>query len=327
MLSLHQTKESKKICDIVRGKRKVETVHWHPRFNEKYKNSFENLDDINDEYFRDMFEISPSQASEFLSAIENGETIEKQKFFQVKRYVKEMLQIEMDLGGTRDMFQVNFKPKKQFTPHFLVVGSTASGKSYWAKEMILRNLKGKKEDRRQFVIISAQYDTDKTLAELRQEKYHKWLIGFDCGEDGLLNSEFDNPEDYFQYVKTRIENSEPGTVVFADDFRDTCFSEQMRRYIDRGLRVLRHKQVTLILVLHSLRSGVWSSQAHNSVGYMVIFPRSQKNKIIHYFNQELAIPLKEARELTRRFAADSRVLLVHKQMPECLIGDSLLRLL
>ena len=90
---------------------------------------------------------------------------------------------------------------------------------------------------------------------------------------------------------------------------------------------MRHRGVTLMLVLHSLRSGVWSSQAHNSVGYLVLFPRSQRNKIIAFFNQELSIPLKQSRALVKRFAADSRVLILRQHMPECLIGEKLLRLI
>ena len=327
MLSLEKSSDSIKVCDIVSGNRKTDIVFWHPTFDSKFQNTFDNISDLNDEYFRDAFEISPSQAELYLSAIDGGKTIEHKKFFQVKRHVKEMLQVEMDLKNTPEAFQVDFRPKKQFTPHFLVVGSTGAGKTHWVKNMIIRNLKGKKENKRQFIILSAQYNNDKTLAELRNERYERWVFGIDAGEDGFKNSDYETPEEYFEYAKKRIEYSEPGTVVFLDDYRDTVFSENMRRYIDRGLRVLRHKGVTLIMVLHSLRSGVWSSQAHNSVGYLVLFPRSQKNKIIHFFNQELAIPLKDSRELVRRFAADSRVLMVHKQMPECLIGDKLLRLL
>ena len=115
--------------------------------------------------------------------------------------------------------------------------------------------------------------------------------------------------------------------MFLDDFRDSVFADYMRRYVDRGLRVLRHKGVTVIMILHSLRAGAWSSQAHNSVGYMVVFPRSQRNKLIQYFNSELAIPLKEAREVVRRFALDSRSVILHKHTPECLIGTQLVRLI
>ena len=237
MLSLSKDKYTPKICDIVKGKRIIDSVYWHPTFSEKYANKLENIMDFDREVFRDMFELSRKQSQEFLHAIEKGEVIENSKFFKVKQYVKDALVEEMDLSDTKEEFRIHFKPKKEFTPHFLIVGSTNSGKTFWVKQTILHNLKGKKENKRQFVVISAQYDNDKTLKELRQEKYARWVTGFDCGEDGLKNSQFDTPEQYFQFIKTRIENAEPGTVVFADDYRDVCFSKQMRAYIDRGLRV------------------------------------------------------------------------------------------
>jgi len=328
MLSLHKTKESIKICDIVKGRRKVGEAYWHPVANHKYKNAYDNIQDFNDEHFRDMFELSPEQAQNILSGIESNTVQESKKYFQVKRYIKDSLQVSMDLKGTPQSFQFNFRPRNEFTPHLLVVGSTNSGKTWWLKELCMRNLKGKIEDRRKFLIISAQYYRDKTLKDLRNEKYSKWVTGIDAGEDGLKNSEYDTPEEFFQNeIQPRIEFAEPGTVVYADDYRDTCCAEQMRRMINRGLRVFRHKDITLCLVLHSLRSGVWSSQAHNSVGYMVLFPRSQKNKIIQFFNQELSIPMKESRELVRKFSSDSRVMMVGKHMPEVLIGDKLLHLI
>ena len=328
MLSLHKTENSIKVIDIVKGKRKTGEVYWHPTANDKYKNSFENIHDLNDDHFRDLFELSKDQAHSILEGIESDTVVENKKYFHVKRHIKESLLIEMDLKGTAESFEYNFKPKKEFSPHLLVVGNTNSGKSYWLKELCLRNLKGKKENRRKFIVISAQYFRDKTLKELRHEKYHQWVTGIDAGPDGLKNSDYDTPEEFFKNeIQMRVEHAEPGTIVYADDYRDTCCAEQMRIWVDSGLRVFRHLGITLCLVLHSLRSGIWSSQSSNSVGYLVLFPRSQRNKIIQYFNSELAIPLKESRELVRRFAADSRVMMVGRQMPECLIGGKLLHLI
>jgi len=328
MLSLHKTPESVKVCDIVKNGRITGEVQWHPTINDKYKNSYANIHDVNDSHFRDLFELSKEQAHAILEGIQSDTVVDSKKYFQVKRHIQESLQIEMDLKGTPESFQYNFKPKSEFNPHLLLVGNTASGKTFWFKELCLRNLKGKKENRRNFIIISAQYYRDKTLRELRHEKYSKWVTGIDAGEDGLKNSEHDTPEEFFKNeILMRTQHAEPSTVIFCDDFRDTVCAEQMRGWVDKGLRVFRHRGHTLVLVLHSLRSGIWSSQSSNSVGYMVLFPRSQRNKIIQYFNTELAIPLKESRELIRRFAADSRVLMVGRHMPECLIGHTLLHLI
>ena len=235
---------------------------------------------------------------------------------------------EMNIADQPSQFKIKFPPGQEFAFHHLIVGGTGSGKSYTACKMALDNLKGPKRDRRKFKYFSAEWNRDKTLKELRHEKYSKWVTGIDAGEDGLQNSDYDTPEEFFKNeILMRTQYAEASTVIFCDDFRDTVCAEQMRGWVDKGVRVFRHRGHTLVLVLHSLRSGIWSSQSSNSVGYMVLFPRSQRNKIIQYFNTELAIPLKESRELIRRFAADSRVLMVGRHMPECLIGNTLLHLI
>ena len=99
MLSLHNTPDSIKVCDIVKNGRRVGDVQWHPTINEKYKNSFDNIHDVNDEHFRDRFELSKEQATSILSGIHTDTVVDSKKYFQVKRHIKESLLIEMDLTG------------------------------------------------------------------------------------------------------------------------------------------------------------------------------------------------------------------------------------
>jgi len=127
MLSLHKTDDSVKVCDIVKGKRKTGEVYWHPTVSDKYKNSYDNIHDLNDEHFRDMFELSKEQAQTILDGINSDTVVDSKKYFQVKRHIKECLQIEMDLKGTSESFQYNFKPKKEFNPHLLLCGKASEG--------------------------------------------------------------------------------------------------------------------------------------------------------------------------------------------------------
>ena len=108
---------------------------------------------------------------------------------------------------------------------------------------------------------------------------------------------------------------------------DSCCPDELRRLINRGLRVFRHQSISLMVILHSIRSGAWSQQAYNSIRYLVLFPRSQKGKITNYLNQDIGLPLREARETVRSFAQTGRHMIVRLHSPECLIGPKLIKIL
>ena len=86
MLSLSKDKYTPKICDIVKGKRVIDSVYWHPTYSDKHANKLEDVLEFNTEGFRDMFELSNNQAIEFLQGVESGNVIENSKFFKVKSF-------------------------------------------------------------------------------------------------------------------------------------------------------------------------------------------------------------------------------------------------
>ncbi len=108
---------------------------------------------------------------------------------------------------------------------------------------------------------------------------------------------------------------------------DGCCPDLLRRLINRGLRVFRHQGIILIVIVNSIRSTAWSQQAYNSIRYLVLFPRSQKGKITNYLNQDVGMPLKEARETVRDFSQTGRSMVVRIHAPECLIGEKLIKIL
>ena len=135
-------------------------------------------------------------------------------------------------------------------------------------------------------------------------------------------------EEFFKNkVKNVIEQLEPGSVVIMDDPMDSAIAKQLRPYIATLLRTARHDAIGLMYIVHSIRSGSWSSQAHNSVKYFVLFPRSQRGKIRNYLNQEVGLTLKEARENVADFGDAGRVLQVRIHAPQCLISEKLIRLI
>ena len=155
-----------------------------------------------------------------------------------------------------------------------------------------------------------------------------YITGVDCGEAGFHESTWHTEEEYFQNeIELRVKQAQPGTIILFDDAREIVFPSGVRHLIDKTLRVGRHAGHTLMVILHNLRSGAWSSQAYSSVKYLTTFPRSQKAKIVNFLNRELGLPLSQSRDHVYAFGQAGRVMHVRFHAPECLIGPTLIRLL
>ena len=329
MLTLHDADENVEVCEMVDGKSR-QPVYWHPRITTELRNSVENLSFFNTGYFRDQFELSREQATDIFDRLKADETLEtnQSKFFKVKRHVTASLESEMDISDTSSVFKIKYPPGGEaFEGHTLIVGSTGQGKTYYMVQRILDNLNGRKKDRRQFIVFSAEWNKDKTLAPLKNEKYRDYVHGVDCSERTYKDSQWNTPEEFFQNEVAFVINAAPPSVLCFDDAMDTAVPVQLRNMITRLLRVGRHQGLNLMVILHNLRSAAWSTQAHISSKYLVLFPRSSKGKIIQYLNRDLGVPLGRARDHVRAFSQTGRVMIVRLHAPELLLGEKLIRLL
>ena len=330
MLTLHKNDKTIQIAKLQEG-RGFTPIYWHPTQQDELMSAVHDLGTFNDAYFRDRFELSEEQAANIFKGLAEEQVVEKNqsKYFKVKRHIKETLLSTMDVSDTKGEFIVDFEENpNEYTHHMLLAGGTGSGKTHFAREMCLRNLDGPKRSRRHFLIISSEWNEDSTLKPLKKEKYNQYVTGIDISENSLKDSEWTTKEQFFQNeVKLRVEHAPRGTVCLCDDNMDSCCPDCMRRLINRGLRVFRHQGISLMVIIHSIRSGSWSSQAYNSIRYLVLFPRSQRGKIVNYLNQDVGLPLKEARETVRQFAQVSRHLIVRIHSPEVLIGEKLIKVL
>ena len=328
MLTLHDSAENVFVCNLIEGKKKT-PVYWHPKINAAMRNSVTDLAFFNTDYFRDQYELSREQASDIFEKLQGGETLEsnQSKFFKVKRHVTDALETEMNLEGTEGRFQIEYPPGDAFEGHTLICGGTGSGKTFFFTNRCLTNLKGPKKDRRQFIIFSAEWNNDKTLAPLKQEKYREYVHGVDCSERAVRDSQWANSDEFYANEVDFVVNAAPPSVIVFDDAMDTAFPHRMRTLINRLLRVGRHQQLNLMVILHSIRSAAWSTQGHQSCKYLVLFPRSQKGKITQYLNRDLGVPLSKARDHVRAFSQTGRTCIVRLHAPELLLGEQLIRLL
>jgi hypothetical protein len=335
MLTLTENPENIHLMSMKpeKGKESV-PVYWHPTIKPELRNSVETLDFFfkNDD-FRNMFELSGPEADAIQESLDRDEVCcqHQKKYFKCKRFISESLYQEMNIESDNKKFILDFPPGgESYGWCCFCCGGSGSGKSFWCIDRILRNLKGPKKDRRNFIYCSAELSLDKTLAPVRDnERYKDNFVGVDISEDAIKDSGLTPGEYYDQKIGIRVDTAAPGTILICDDYRDSVpeVAERMRRMIDRTQRVGRHRKLGLIFILHKLKSGMWSSTAYSSCKYIVVFPRSQKNKIRDLLEKDFGFTKREARRTVSDFAQTGRACWIHAHAPNYIANDNLLRLI
>ena len=332
MLTLKPHADNVKLCDLRTGKKSV-PVFWYPKRDCEMQNCVDNVSDFFTAEFRDRFELSKEQADNIQKHLKAGTVSQKYqtKFFKVKKAIVESLFTEMDITDTGSKFEINFPDGSDTWPsNAIIAGATASGKTWFTMDRVLRNLNGPKKNRRNFLWFSSEWESDRTLKELKKEKYKDNVRGVEISDHAVKDSEHATAEEFFKSeIELLCENAIPGTVQIFDDPVDAAEGLQVpiRNLINRSLRVSRHKQTGLMFILHRIRSGAWSVQGSNSCKYFVLFPRSQKGKCVQFLNQDMGLTLRESRRMVSDFAATGRAMSVQLFAPNCLIGDTLIRLI
>ena len=331
MITLHPHPENVELCRLKDGKKSI-PVFWHPVRNKDLRLAVTDLGSFATEEMRDKFRLSSNQMDMVLDHMKNGTEIEgglQHKFFKVKRAIEDSLYSEMNLSDSSQELVLDYpKGNDTWGELCLTCGASSSGKTYSAVSKALRCLDGPEKHRRRFVVISNEWEKDKTLAKLKKEKYRKWVTGVDVSDCSLDNSEHGGPQSFYdKEVKPHIEFATEGTVILFDDPMDSCCAPQLRKSINKLLRTARHDAVGINFILHSIRSGVWSSTASSNCKYFVLFPRSQRGKCRDFLNKEIGCTLPEARDHVHDFGQVARAMHVRLFSPQCLISDKLIRLL
>ncbi len=330
MLTLREHPENTFVAWIYEGKKRRRKIFYHPHKNPDLRMAVKDLRSFNTPKFRDRFKLSHSQAEEIIKHLDDETAPEgglQSKFFKAKKYVINSLYTEMDTSGTKQRIVVDFPEKKEYAYSMLVCAGSGSGKTWFLKEMVLRNLKGKLGHIRKFLWISNEYGIDKTIEELKKVKYINNFEGVDISDNAFDRSDLGSPEAFFEAeVAPKIDNLPEGSVVIIDDGMDSPLFRQLRHKINKLLRIGRHANVALCYILHSIKAGLDSQQASSSCRYYCLFPRSAKGKITEYLKDQ-GLTMKEARQQVADFSeTKSRHMIVRLHAPTCLINEQLLRL-
>ena len=332
MLTLHKTDEAIEIARLYNSEndRNPEPVYWHPRKEERFKMGVRDVKTfLTSEKFRDYYKLSVLEAQSIASALQKSKDVPdgrkgiQNKFFKVKKDLEKRLYTEMDLGDSSQFLRVDFPVKKdEWSGLHITIGSSGSGKTFHTSDLILRNLKGPRSQRRQFVYASTELNKDKTIKKLLQERFRPWVSGIDMSDEAFEESESNTPEEWFKKDMLPILKSvPPGGHIVLDDPKDCVAAPFLLRWQNTAYRTLRHQNVGLTSIQHSMRGGRWSSQAYSSVKYVHTFPRgSGKGKLVDYISKDIGTTLKEAREYVQRFADNGRIMTVRMHSPACLIG-------
>jgi len=331
MLTLTDHPSNIQIAELIDDKKRT-PIYFHPKKNPALQIQVENIAEFNTEEFRERFSITRKQADEIVTHLQSGTEPEgslQSIYFKVKTFISNSLYIEMDLRSSESQrIEINFPPGNDTWGELSIVcGASGSGKTWFIMDKVRRNLDGPKKNRRRFIWISAEFNKDKTLVHLKKDKYRPYFTGIDVSEQSFVMSTLTRQEFFEREVRDVVDQTQPGTVIVFDDPVDSSIAQQLRPFITSMLRTGRHDGIGLLYILHSIRSGSWSSQGQNSIKWFVVFPRSQKGKIRNYLNQDIGLTLKESREHVADFAESGRAMMVRIHSPQLIVSEKLLRLI
>jgi hypothetical protein len=262
---------------------------------------------------------------------DSGEPL-RSEYWELHKVYERALRTEMYLGDQDELYFEHNLPRNKDTwaGTFLLVGNSGAGKTWWMVQLFLRYMRAVKPyNRRTLIYISPEWEIDKTLKPLKDQRYALNVIGVDVSDVAVRRSGMD----VTSYYKTKVvdvfeKHGEKAIIVF-DDFMDAApgLEGLLRRLYIRGLRTARHKVTSVISLVHSYASGKNTSQALQSVKFCVFFPRSQKSRIVSFFRDHLHMSVPEAKEIIEKFSRLDRWMVVRMHSPVAIYNSKYLLLL
>ena len=340
MISLDKGPEAKELCRMYTGDPSEHTgkmegtpVYWLPRKNAKYRMSVDDADEyLKTVHFRVRYKLSKEQHLKLQECLlrdncpedDNKDLI--RKFYTIREDLEQRLYEEMELGDDQ-YFRVDFPEKrKEWSKHFIKIGSTSSGKTWHSVSKALSNLQGPRKERRQFVYVSTELEHDDTLKKLMAKRYEQWVTGVDSSQEAFDKWSDEHGNDvqawFDQEILPDLKNAPKGGHIFLDDSPDSPAYKQLMKWQNRAFRTLRHSGVGITSIQHSIRGRNWTSQSYSSVFAVILFPNgSGKGKIVRFLADDIGLGVRRARQLVKEFAEGGRTLQIRMWSPSCLVGD------
>ena len=330
MLTLNDSEKNTLIGYIVEGSKKT-ALMWHPVKKEELRMDADFTEYFESKKFRNRYELTRKQQLELVEFIYQDETPDdvalRKKFYKIRSDIEASLYTELRLDSDQSFEPLLYPHDKKVWPGTgMINGASQSGKTHWViNNYIKANLDGKASQRRRFLYLSAEANSDKSLAPLKRAKYRERIEFVDLSEQTLKDLEVSPQEFWDKNVLPKIEGMPTGSVIIGDDYMDSVVPHQMRKWTDRALRTYRHRGVGALLLQHSLKNGIFSSQAHNSVKFFLLFPRSAKHKIRDWLQKDIGLSRKEA-DMLDEFAQSGRWMIVNVHTPNFMANDKMVKL-
>jgi KaiC/GvpD/RAD55 family RecA-like ATPase len=254
------------------------------------------------------------------------------EYWDVHKVYERALRTEMYLGDQDDLYFEHNLPrdKRTWGGNFILVGNSGAGKTYWVVQLLLRYMRATKpHSRRTLIYVSPEWKIDKTVKRLKDKRYAFNVLGIDVSEEAVQESGLDVAAYFKTNVREVVEKHGEKAIIVLDDFMDaaTGMEQMLRKMYIRGLRTARHKTTSIVSLVHSYASGRNTSQAIQSVKFIVMFCRSSKSRIIMFLRDHLQIPTKEGKELVERFAKLDRYMIIRMHSPVAIYNSKYLLLL
>ena len=333
MLTFEKTPDGTMIGNVVENNKKT-PLYWHPKREEQYLVPPDFDDYMHSKKFRNRYKLTANEIDAIIPAIYEDNPIEKtglkKKFFKIREDLETSAYTELRLP-TNMMFVPQYYPQDRHTwpGTFMVTASSGAGKDYWILHNLIKpNLDGRRANRRRFLYLSAEALVDRTITKsgLRKAKYRNYIDFVDISEAGLRDTQFESKEEFFEkHIMMKIKHLPPGSLIVLNDYMDSVIPHELRKFSDRALRTYRHRQIGVLLVMHSIKSGLFSSQSHNSTKAFVLFPRSSFYKIKQWLREDVNMSPSEI-EILNEMRQKDRSVYLHVHTPNYICNSRIIKL-
>ena len=333
MLTFSKSKEAVLIGNIIE-KNKKKQLYWHPKREEELLIPPDFDGYMHSKKFRNKYHLTAKEVALIIPALYEDDPIEsgtlKKKFFKVRDDLEESAFTELRLPVNMKFIPQYYPEDKTTWPgSFMVTAASGAGKDYFILNQLIKpNLDGPTRNKRHFLYLSAEANTDKTIiaSGLKKVKYQNWIQFVDISEAGMNVTEHKAPQEFFdKHIMPKIKYLQPGSLVVMSDYMDSAIPHQLRKLSNTALRTFRHKGIGMLLVLHSIKSGLFSSQSHNSVKGFVLFPRSSFYKIKQWLKDDVNMSPHEISILNEMRQKD-RSFYLHMHTPNFIANSRIIKL-